>query len=171
LKKIVLRVAALDESYAGETGVTSLIETVIPPGLPDTLRFRFLPNGDIEQYGFFARAAQRRRDAAPVPRWDRIGAFSLPVNGVWTAGVLDSAGQATVQGKVVDNGEYYSATVNGVETVFRCVSALLLGPDYEFLLTVSGSPASIVRYREETSSRVRGQQRALTAVRLQQVIP
>jgi hypothetical protein len=66
---------------------------VIPPGLPDTLRFRFLPNGDIEQYGFFARAAQRRRDAAPEPRWDRIGAFSLPVNGVWTAGVLDSAGQ------------------------------------------------------------------------------
>lgn len=171
LKKIVWRVADVDGVYGGESGVTSLVETVIPPGAPDTLRFRFLPNGDIEQYGFFARVAHRRHESPLPSRWDRIGAFSLPLNGAWAAGVLDSAGTTSVQGKVVDNGEYYSATVNGVETVFRCSSVLLLGLDFEFLLTVSGSPASIVRYREETSSRVSGQQRALTSVRLRQTTP
>ena len=166
LRKVVWRVAGVNGTYAGAPGVTTIVETSIPPGGPDTLRFRFLAGGDIYQHGFFARVLQRRHELPLPAQWDLIGSFSLPINGTWRAGILDSAGDYTVQGKVVDNTEYYAASVNGVQTAFRCASAELSGIDFYFLLTVSGSPATLVRFREETSGRVAGEQRTLTALRM-----
>jgi hypothetical protein len=166
LRKVVWRVAGVNGTFDGASGVTTIVETSIPPGGPDTLRFRFLASGDIYQHGFFARILKRRNALPLRAQWDLIGGFSLPIDGTWRAGVLDSLGDYTVQGKVVDNTEYYDAHVNGVETAFRCSSVELSGIDFYYLLTVAGAPATLVRFREETSTTTAGEQRALTSLRM-----
>jgi hypothetical protein len=169
LTQVVWRVIAVDDQFAGLSNVTTFVEQPSPGGLSlpvDTLHFQFRSDGDVFRYGFLAAEMKRREGRELVPGWDRIGAFSLPANGTWIVGTTDSAGANILVGTIPDAGEYYSATVNGVGTVFRGYSAVLEGIDLEFTLAVSDSPPAIVLLREETTSSVKGIMRLLTGVNI-----
>jgi len=165
--KTVWRVIAVGGTYAGAAGVTTIVERAAPgsPPVPnDTLYFQLQANGDIAQYGFVARIVKLRGGRTLVATWDRIAAFSLPGGSSWTVGAKDSAGTDFIYGRVVDGTEYFSANVNGVETLFRGNSVTMVGTDYQYMLSISAAPPCFTRLHEESTGATRGFLRVLSAL-------
>ncbi|MEW6511120.1 MAG: hypothetical protein AB1428_09205 [Bacteroidota bacterium] len=151
---VTWHVLATGESYDGKDGVTTIVELASPGSPPtpvDTLRFRFGADGDIEQYGFLARAALRRDGQSIAPGWDRIAAFSLAANATWSVGAIDTAGNDVVRGVVNDDRSYFSASINGVETLVRGYSVSLSTIDFGYTLTIADPPRTVMLLREESS--------------------
>jgi len=166
---VLWRVVDTGGTVLGRTRVTTIIEQAAPgapPVVPDTLLFQFRADGDIYQYAFLARSVLRRESRTIPPAWDRIGAFSFPVGGLWTVGAQDSAGTDLVQGRILDDRSYFSFKVNGVETLFRGYSASLAGTNYLFGFTVAAPPPAMVIQREEPGAAHNGQLRILNALRV-----
>jgi hypothetical protein len=141
------KVIAVRDSFAGAGGVTSIGEYPAPGTVPpraDTLRFRFLPSGEIYQYGFIANLVRRREGVRLVPSWDRIAAFSLPTNSTWNVGTADSAGTDTVRGTVKGDQGYFIAALNGVQTAFHSYGVTLISLDIDYTLLVSDSPPAVL---------------------------
>ena len=161
------RVLAVGDVYAGAGDVTSIIETPPPGALPpksDTLRFRFLPSGDIYQFGFVAGVVERRERVHIAPAWDRLGAFSLPTNATWAVGTVDSAGQDTLRGTVVGDQGYFIAAFNGVRTVFHGYEVSLVSLDIDYTLVVSDIPPAILVLQELSTPVANGYLRTLAAL-------
>ena len=161
------RVLAVDDAYAGAGSVTSIIETPPPGALPpksDTLRFRFLPSGDIYRFGFIAQVLARREGIRLAPAWDRVAAFSLPTNAMWVVGTVDSAGQDTLRGTVVGDQGYFTAVVNGVHTVVHGYEVSLISLDIDFTLVVSDSPPAILVEQELSTPVANGYLRTLASL-------
>lgn len=151
--RLLWSVLSVSDSIAGYGGVTTL--SVLPaPGYPpaiaDTLHFRFLPTGDIYQYGFIAQAVRRGGGSFRSSSWDRIAAFSLPTNATWIAGVADSAGLDTLQGIVVGDQGYFESTVNGVPTVFQGYGVSLTSMSLQYQLSASNVPPAFLFIQEQT---------------------
>jgi hypothetical protein len=166
---LLWRVVDTGRVTAGQQNVTVIIAQAAPgspPILPDTLLFRFGANGDVFQYGFLFRSVLRREQRTIPRAWDRIGAFSLAAGNVWTVGAQDSAGTDLVQGRIIDDQSYFSAAINGVQTLFRGYSAGLAGTNYEFGCTVAGSPPAMVVEREESGPSSTGTLQILNSLRL-----
>jgi len=147
------RVLSTGALYAGAAGVTTVVEFSspnVPSTLQDTLRFRFLPSGDIEQFGYIARVVQAVTGAVLAAGWDRIAAFSLPTNGVWTVGVADSAGGDTLRGTVLGDQGYFVAGYNGVRTAFRGYGVELTSQTLDCTIVFSGAPPAVLFIREES---------------------
>ena len=149
---LVWRVYAVSDTFAGAGGVTSIAEYPTP-GRPDTLRFRFLPSGDIYQYGFIAAVVKRREGVRLRPSWDRIGAFSLPTNATWAVGTVDSAGTDTLRGSVLGDQGYFIARVNGVRTALHGFGVSLSSVDIDYTIVISDVPPAFL-FVEEASTQV-----------------
>ena len=166
---LMWRVVDTGSVAAGQPNVTVIIAQAAPGSPPigrDTLLFRFGADGDVYQYGFLYRSVLRRQHRTIPQAWDRIGAFSLSSGSVWTVGAQDSAGTDLVQGRILDDQSYFSASINGVQTLFRGYSASLVGTNYDFGLTIAGSPPAMVVEREETSPSAAGTLLILNTIRL-----
>jgi len=153
--------------YAGASGVTTMLELpspAAPPGLADTLHFRFLPTGDILQFGFIAAAVRFTTGGTITPAWDRIAAFSLPTNAVWTAGTADSAGLDSVQGTVLGDQGYFVVGDNGVRTALHAYGAGLASQTIDCTIDFSGTPPAILLVRQESPFGTRGRLLILSAV-------
>jgi hypothetical protein len=160
-------VLSIGGTYAGAAGVTSIAELPgpgAPPSAIDTLHFRFLPSGDIEQYGFIARVVRRREHLRLPPSWDRIAAFSLPTNSTWTVGTVDSAGTDTLRGTVIGDQGYFVASLDDVRTAFHGYGVSLSSLDIVSTLVVSDSPAAILFAEEEGTFLADGMLRTLVAL-------
>ena len=153
------RVQSVNDTWAGAAGVTSISEFSPPeekPGTTDTLRFRFLANGDIEEYGFIARVVLRREGVRLAPSWDRIAAFSLPTTATWTVGTADTAGQDTLRGTVSGDEQYFIAVLNGVKTVFHGYGVTLSSLDLEYTIIVSDVPSAFLVIEEASTPLANG---------------
>jgi hypothetical protein len=159
----VWRVYAVEDSYAGAGGVTSIAEYPAP-GRSDTLRFRFLPSGDIYQYGFIAGVVKRREGLRLPPSWDRIGAFSLPTNATWAVGTVDSAGTDTLRGHVLGDQGYFIAQVNGVRTVLHGFGVSLLSVDIDYTIVISDVPPAFLLIEEGSTQVANGFLRTISSV-------
>jgi len=148
------KVLSVNGTWAGAGGVTSIQEfspPEQPPGKTDTLRFRFLANGDIEQYGFIAGVVMRREGVRLAPSWDRIAAFSLPTNATWAVGTADTAGLDTLRGTVSGDEQYFVAILNGVKTVFHGYGVTLGSLDLEYTIVVSDVPSAFLVVEEAST--------------------
>jgi len=144
-------VSAVKDSFAGAGNVTSIVELPAPGGFPagaDTLHFRFLPSGDIYEYGFIANVLRRREGVSVPPAWDRIAAFSLPTNAVWSVGTVDSGGTDTLRGMVMGDQQYFIAVLNGVRTAFHGYGVSLSSLDIDYTLVVSDNPPAVLLLQE-----------------------
>ena len=153
--------------YAGASGVTTMLELPFPGAparLADTLRFRFLPSGDIIQYGFIAGAVHATTGAVLAPSWDRIAAFSLPTNGTWNVGTADSARLDTLVGTVLGDQGYFLASDNGVRTAFHGYGAGLSSQTLECTVVVSGEPPAMLLLREESAFGTNGRLLIMSAL-------
>ena len=160
-------VAGVNGVFAGADNVTAIKESFAagsPSATTDTLRFRFLPSGDIEQYGFIAQVVRRREGISLPAAWDRIAAFSLPTNATWVVGAVDSAGNDTMRGTVLGDQGYFIALLNGVRTVFHAYGVGLSSQDIQYTIAVSGTPPAVLLIREEGTYRARGLLRVLSAI-------
>ncbi len=161
------RVLAVSDSFAGAGSVTTVVEypgTGTTPVKPDTLRFRFLPSGDIYQFGFIAGIVQRREGIRLVPGWDRVAAFSLPTNATWVVGTVDSAGTDTLRGTVAGDQGYFVAMLNGVRTVFHGYEVLLNSLDIDYTLVVSDVPPAFLVVQELSTPVANGYIRTLASL-------
>jgi len=144
-------VSAVKDSFAGAGNVTSIVEFPalgISPPRADTLHFRFLSSGDIYEYGFIANVLSRREGVRLQPSWDRIAAFSLPTNGTWAVGTVDTVGTDTLRGTVMGDQQYFIAGLNGVQTAFHGYGVSLSSLDIDYTLIVSDSPPAILLLQE-----------------------
>jgi hypothetical protein len=161
------KVLTVGDSYAGQGSVTSILESP-PPGASspktDTLRFRFLPSGDIYEFGFIAGVVERREGTRLAAGWDRVAAFSLPTNGTWTVGAVDSAGSDTLRGTVVGDQGYFIATLNGVRTVFHGYEVSLVSLDIDYTLVVSDLPPAVLVIQELSTPVANGYLRTLASL-------
>ena len=161
------KVLGVGGSYAGAGSVTSILESP-PPGTSsltvDTLRFRFLPSGDIYQFGFIAGIVRRREGTRLAPGWDRVAAFSLPTNATWAVGTVDSAGSDTLRGTVVGDKGYFIATLNGVRTVFHGYEVSLVSLDIDYTLVVSDIPPAVLVIQELSTPVANGYLRLLASL-------
>lgn len=165
--RTIWRVTAVAETFAGRQGVTTVLISNAPgtqPVVRDTLRFIFTSGGEISEYGFLSRIAKRREGRTIPPAWDRIAMFSLPLNETWTVGVMDSLGQDQVQGRVLGNWTYFSAKVNGVETVFKGYTVVMYGAHFRGEISISSTPSAFLRFWEESTLSVNGSLFSLTAI-------
>jgi hypothetical protein len=161
------KVLAVNDSYAGAGNVTSIIETPPPGALPpkaDTLHFRFLPSGDIYEFGFVAGLVGRREGVRLAPAWDRLAAFSLPTNATWVVGTVDTAGLDTLRGTVVGDQGYFFAVLNGVRTVFHGYEVSLVSLDIDYTLVVSDIPPAVLVMQELSTPVANGYLRTLAAL-------
>jgi hypothetical protein len=159
------RVTAVGGSYAGADGVTSITEYPgSSPGEADTIYFRFLSSGDIEEYGFIAGVVRRREGLILVPDWDRIAAFSLPTNGTWTVGTVDSTRTDTLRGTVLGDQGYFIAMLNGVRTVFHGYGVSLSSLDIDYTLVVSDVPPAVLILQELSTPVANGYFRVLNSL-------
>ena len=143
------KVCAVSDSFAGAGNVTSIAEYPgTSPGKSDTLHFRFLPSGDIYQYGFVSGVVKRREGVLLLPAWDRIAALSLPTNGTWAVGTADPAGTDTLQGTVRGDQGYFIASLNGVRTVFHGFGVSLSSLDIDYTIVVSDVPPAVLFIQE-----------------------
>jgi hypothetical protein len=145
------KIYAVGSVYAGAGNVTSVARYPDPAGSPaksDTLQFRFLPSGDIEQYGFIAGVVARREGVQLVPAWDRIAAFSLPTNGTWAVGTVDSGRTDSLRGTVLGDQGYFIASLNGVRTVFHGYGVSLSSLDIDYTIVVSDVPPAVLFIQE-----------------------
>jgi len=150
----VWSVIAVSDSIGGLGGVTTIIVSSAPgypPAVGDTLHFRFLPSGDIYQYGFIAQAARAAGLPSRAPSWDRIAAFSLPTNAIWAVGATDSSGLDTLQGTVSGDQGYFEAGVNGVPTVSRGYGVSLASESVQFQLVASNLPPAFLFIEEQST--------------------
>ena len=150
----VWRVLSLNDSWAGATGVTTILVFPSQPGpgqSPDTLRFRFLPSGDIAEFGFIAEALRVTGSGTLPPAWDRIAAFSLPTNGTWNAGTDDAAGLDSLTGTVLGDQGYFVAGFNGVRNAFHGYGVELTSQNLDCTIVVSGNPPAMLVIREESA--------------------
>ena len=148
------KVYAVNDTWAGAANVTSIQEfspPAEPPGKTDTLRFRFLSNGDIYQYGFIARVGMRREGVRLAPSWDRIAAFSLPSTATWAVGTADTTGLDTLRGTVNGDEQYFVAMLNGVKTVFHGYGVSLSSLDLEYTIIVSDIPPAFLVIEEAST--------------------
>jgi hypothetical protein len=164
----VWRVKGVGETFAGAGSVTSIVEFPDPHTFPantDTLRFQFLPSGDIYQYGFIAGVVARREGVHLVPAWDRIAALSLPTNATWDVGSADSAGTDPLRGTVMGDQGYFIADLNGVRTVFHGYGVSLSSLDIEYTIVVSDVPPAVLLVREESTPLANGFLRSLASLK------
>jgi hypothetical protein len=158
------RILALNESFGGAGGVTSVVEySGTVPAKADTLRFRFLPSGEIYQFGFIASLVQRREGVHLVPAWDRIAAFSLPTNAGWTVGTVDSAGTDTLRGTVSGDAGYFIAALNGVQTAYHGYGVSLTSLDINYTIIVSDSPPAVLLLQDLSTQLANGTFRVIAS--------
>jgi hypothetical protein len=161
------RVYAVSDTFAGAVNVTSIAEYPDPETFPaksDTLHFQFLPSGDIYQYGFIASVVGRREGVQLAPAWDRIAALSLPTNGTWAVGTVDSGGVDLLRGTVTGDQGYFIALLNGVRTVFHGYGVSLSSLDIEYSIVVSDFPPAVLLVREESTPIANGFLRYLASL-------
>ena len=137
--------------FGGVTSVSVLSAPGYPPAVGDTLYFRFLPSGDIYQYGFIAQAVRAAGLPPRAPTWDRIAAFSLPTNSIWSVGSADTSGLDTLQGTVVGDQGYFEAGVNGVPTVSKGYGVSLVSESIQFELVASNLPPAFLFIQEQST--------------------
>jgi hypothetical protein len=147
-REVTWAVVSTGGSFMGKTGVTTVEQG--PPAeplstAPDTLRFRFLENGDIEQFGYLAEAARRRDSVVLVPQWDRIAAFSLGTGGGWEVGTIDEDSIDLVRGTVTDYEDYVTLRFNGVSLIVRAYTVSLSASTFYAEVSVAESPGIPVR--------------------------
>jgi len=162
------RIYDVGGTFAGAGNVTSVADYPDPgtsPALSDTLRFRFLPSGDIYQYGFIAGVVERREGVHLVPAWDRIAALSLPSNTMWAVGTVDTLGTDTLRGTVTGDQGYFIAVLNGVRTAFHGYGVSLSSIDIAYSIVVSDVPPAVLLVREESSQLSNGFLRYLTSMK------
>ncbi len=158
------KVLSLAGSYAGAAGVTTIAEYPRTGANPDTLRFQFLSSGDIFQYGFIAGAVRRRDSVLLAPSWDRIAAFSLQTNAVWTVGPADSSGLDLLRGTVKGDQGYFPVVVNGVRTILHGYEVSLSSYDIDCTFIVSDSPPAVLVLQELSTPNVNGYLRTLSSL-------
>ncbi len=161
------KVYAVGNAFAGAGNVTSIArypDPVTSPAKSDTLQFRFLPSGDIEQYGFIAGVVARREGVQLVPAWDRIAAFSLPTNGTWAVGAADSGGTDSLRGTVLGDQGYFIASLNGVRTVFHGYGVSLSSLDIDYTIVVSDVPPAVLFIQELSTPLANGFLMSLAAL-------
>ena len=164
----VWRVNAVDDTFAGAGGVTSIVEFPNPQASParsDTLHFQFLASGDIYQYGFIAGVVARREGVHLVPAWDRIAALSLPTNATWTVGSADSGGTDVLRGTVTGDQGYFIASLNGVRTVFHGYGVSLSSLDIDYTIVVSDLPSAVLFTQELSTPVANGFLRSLASLK------
>lgn len=163
----VWRLYAVSDTFAGAPNVTSIAEYPDPgtsPAKSDTLHFQFLPSGDIYQYGFIASVVGRREGVHLAPAWDRIVALSLPTNGTWAVGTVDSGGTDVLRGTVTGDQGYFTAALNGVRTVFHGYGVSLSSSDVEYSIVISDVPPAVLLVREESTPIANGFLRYLASL-------
>jgi hypothetical protein len=112
---------------------------------PDTLRFRFLDNGDIEQFGYLSSLALGRDSVILAPQWDRIAALSLGTAGNWTLGPISADSTDLVAGTVTEHQNYVTLRINGVPRIVPATTVALTASLFYAEVSVSQNPGSIVR--------------------------
>jgi hypothetical protein len=147
-RTVLWAVISVSDVFAGAGGVTTIVQTVqgdtlAPP--PDTLRFRFLDNGDIERYGYLSSLALRRDSTVLAPQWDRIAALSLGMGGRWTLGAVGADSTDVVEGNVTDYQDYFTLTVNGESRIVPSTTIALSATVFYAEVSISQNPGSIVR--------------------------
>jgi len=160
-------VTAVADSFAGRQGVTTVLESAFPaPPTPlvDTLHFAFMANGDIYQFGFLALAVKRGGGPTIRPVWDRIAALSLPIDATWVVGPRDSAGGDFVQGFFEGQNDYFSTSVNGVNTLCRGYTVTMTGTDLSCALTVTDAPSAVLVFEQDATSSATGLLRILSSL-------
>jgi hypothetical protein len=141
-------VRSANDGFAGRDSVTTILE--YDPGdtvraVPDTIRFRFLENGDIERFGYLSAVALRRDSSVYAPAWDRIAAFSLGTGGTWLMGPVGADSTDIVRGRVTAYQDYVTVSVNGLPRIVPASTVSLSASYFYGEVSVSQNPVSIVR--------------------------
>ncbi len=149
----VRRVLQTGVTAWGTGNVTVMLDSIALPGAPrrlDTLYFYQSPEGDLWQYGLLAAINRRYNGTSAPPAWDRLAALSLGANGVWTAGQVDTS--SSITGAAYDDGNPWSATVNGTTLVFKAERIELYGPvNFGYEVWLSVAPPVFTRIVEPAS--------------------
>ncbi len=146
----VWRVIADSAQAMGYADVTVVVDSMVGRAV-DTLLFRFLPSGDIYQYGFLATIIERWGDRVIPPRWDQIAAFSRGLSGGWTVGWVDSAARVTARGQTAGQQLLFEVPVDGVRTLFPGFRVEISAEDVECSYWISDAPSAFLRIREDVT--------------------
>jgi hypothetical protein len=114
----------------------------------DSIHLSIAPNGDVYQYGFLSNLAATVGNHVQPKRWDLIAAFSLGPEMRWEVGTWDSAGAERMYGEIKSSQDFFSVTVNGVQTVFPGYRVNIESSSLGVSYSLSSVPPAVVRIEE-----------------------
>jgi hypothetical protein len=144
-RTLTRRVAAVDTTLYGASGVTMFVDNLQGRTRSDTLLLQVRQNGDVWQYGFLAKLAAQRIGVIIAPHWDPVALFSGGVLASWRVGWIDSARTLPVFAEFKEQQEYFTIPVNGERTIFPAYRIDYTASGYEGSLWLTESPPAIPR--------------------------
>ena len=150
-----------------DTGVTALgrfhVTTIIDSTFDttghftrrDTLYFQFDASGDVYQFGFLKNLIAERETLTLAPQWDRIAAFSLPLEQSWEIARLDSTVGArtpeTVYGRILRTREYVGVNLNDVLQAVFAYRIEVFKSNLDYTYWFVDSPTAIAKVIDDSS--------------------
>ncbi len=143
----------------GRTRVTMVVDSTFDTTghftRRDTLYFQFAASGDVYQFGFLKNLIAERESLTLAPQWDRIAAFSLPLEESWEIAHLDSTVGArtpkTVYGRILRTREYVGVKLNDVLQAVFAYRIEVFKSDLDYTYWFADSPTAIARVIDDSS--------------------
>ncbi len=157
------RVVGTNGSLRGFSGVVSIRDSVNPLEI-DTLYYAFSPRGDIYQYGLVSYLLKKFEGRILAPQWDSLAAFSLGIDNYWVLTGGDSSSDEKIYGVVTGETDYFTVTVNRVQTVFSAYRVQLTKSDMNVSIWVTDSPSAFATFQEEPTTGTVGLLRILVSL-------
>jgi len=134
----------------GDTGLTLLDDSVTGIG-SGTVYMKVTEAGALYQFGFLDRVVRQMGIGKAPPQWDQLLPGTLQSGEVWVVGVADSAARDTVYGSFNSVPEYFSAVINGVQSVVSAYRIDLTGQRVQYTFWVTDTPTCITAFQEESN--------------------